>query len=123
MAVRLAVSLMATIAIDAILSPIKPSFFRRHPYHDQLEELHRIIGREASLSVTNGLAPSFAHRRQYVLALDFTLNREINAALGLPDYRDTMFHLFDLTALHGSQDRESRIAQLLADARYGVRYY
>ena len=122
-AVPLAVALMATITIDAILSPIKPSFFRRHPYHDQLEALHRIIGPEASLSVTNGLAPSFAHRRQYFLALDFTLNRDLNAALRLPDYRDTMFHLFDLTALAGSQDRERRVARLLADERYGVRYY
>jgi hypothetical protein len=119
----LAVALTATIAIDVGLAPIKPSFFRWHPYRDQLEELHRIIGPEASLSVTNRLAPSFAHRRQYVLALDFTLNRELNAALGLPDYRDTMFHLFDLTALGGSRDREHRLAQLLADTRYGVRYY
>ena len=122
-AAPLAVALVATIAIDAILSPIKPGFFRRHPYRDQLEELHRIIGPDASLSVTNGLAPSFAHRRQYFLALDFTLNRGLNAALRLPDYRDTMFHLFDLTALAGSQDRERRVARLLADERYGVRYY
>jgi uncharacterized membrane protein len=122
-ALPLAGALAATITIDAALEPIKPSFFRRHPYREQLEDLHRIIGPEASLSVTNRLAPSFAHRRQYVLALDFTLNRELNAALGLPDYRDTMFHLFDLTALGGSRDRERRVAQLLADARYGVRYY
>src|SRR5438445_9967431 len=121
MAVRLAVSLMATIAIDAILSPIKPGFFRRHPYRDQLEELHRIIGPEASLSATNGLAPSFAHRREYFLSLDFTLNRGLNAALRLPDYRDAMFHLFDLTALDGSQDRERRVARLLADERYRAR--
>src|SRR5438128_3134762 len=121
-AAPLAVALLATIAIDAILSPIKPGFFRRHPYRDQLEELHRIIGPEASLSVTNGLAPSFAHRREYFLALDFTLNRGLNAALKLPDYRDTMYHLFDLTALAGSQDRERRVARLLADERYGVRY-
>jgi len=119
----LALALIATVVVDVALKPIKPRFFARHPHRKELETLQRIIGREASLSVTNGLAPSFAHRRQYVLALDFTLNREINAALGLPDYRDTMFHLFDLTALHGSQDRERRIAQLLADARYGVRYY
>src|SRR5207245_10805239 len=37
-AAPLAVALVATIAIDAILSPIKPGFFRRHPYRDQLEE-------------------------------------------------------------------------------------
>src|SRR5207237_1941887 len=122
-AAPLAVALLATIAIDAILSPIKPGFFRRHPYRAQLEDLHRIIGPEASLSVTNGLAPSFAHRREYFLSLDFTLNRGLNAALRLPDYRDTMFHLFDLTALAGSQDRERRVARLLADERYGVRYY
>jgi hypothetical protein len=73
--------------------------------------------------VTNQLAPPFAHRREYFLALDFTLNRELNAALGLPDYRDTAFHLFDLTALDHSQDRERRVAQLLADTRYGIRYY
>src|SRR4029453_13669562 len=68
-------------------------------------------------------APPLAHRREYFLALDFTLNRELNAALGLPDYRDTAFHLFDLTALDHSQDRERRVAQLLADTRYGIRYY
>jgi uncharacterized membrane protein len=119
----LAGALLATIVIDVATSPIRPSYFRRHPYREQLDELHRIIGPEASLSVTNRLAPTFAHRRQYVLALDFTLNRELNVALGLPDYRNTMFHLFDLANLSGSQDRERRVAQLLADARYGVRYY
>ncbi|MGH7305078.1 MAG: DUF2079 domain-containing protein [Candidatus Rokuibacteriota bacterium] len=119
----LAVALVAMIAIDIHVSPIKPRFFRWHPYREDLEVLHRIIGPEASLSVTNRLASSFAHRREYFLALDFTANRELNAALGLPDYRDTMFHLFDLSALVGSQDRERRVAQLLADDRYGVRYY
>jgi uncharacterized membrane protein len=122
-ALPLAIALLATIAIDAARRPIKPSFFRRHPYHVELQELRRIIGPDSSLSVTNSLAPTFAHRRQFVLALDFTLNRELNAALGLPDYRDTKFHLFDLTNLGGSQDRERRVAQLLADERYGVRYY
>src|SRR4030095_6061752 len=87
-ALPLAVALLATIAVDARRKPIKPNFFRQHPYRDQLQELHRIITPDASLSVTNGLAPSFAHRRQFVLALDFTFNRELNAALRLPDYRD-----------------------------------
>jgi uncharacterized membrane protein len=119
----LAFALVATIAIDAGLSPIKLKFFSGHPLRENLVTLHRIIGPEASLSVTNGLAPSFAHRREYFLALDFILNRELKAALGLPDYHDTMFHLFDLTALTGSQDRERRVAKLLADERYGVRYY
>ena len=121
--VPLAVALVATIAIDAFSSPIKPGFFTRHPYHEDLETLHRIIGRDASLSVTSGLAPFFAHRHQYFLALDFTLNRELNAALGIADYHDTEFHLFDLTDLGDSQDRERRVAQLLGDERYGVRYY
>src|SRR2546427_6900565 len=91
----LAFALVATIAIDAGLSPIKLKFFSGHPLRENLVTLHRIIGPEASLSVTNHLAPSFAHRREYFLALDFIPNRELNAALGLPDYRDTMFHLFD----------------------------
>jgi uncharacterized membrane protein len=122
-ALPLAVALLATIAVDARRKPIKPNFFRPHPYREQLQTLRRIITPDGSLSVTNGLAPSFAHRRQFVLALDFTFNRELNAALRLPDYRDTKFHLFDLTALGGSQDRERRVSQLLADERYGVRYY
>jgi hypothetical protein len=119
----LVVAVVATSVIDAYRKPIRPSFFKLHPYREELEILHRVIGPEASLSVTNQLAPPFAHRREYFLALDFTLNRELNAALGLPDYRDTAFHLFDLTALDHSQDRERRIAQLLADTRYGIRYY
>jgi hypothetical protein len=119
----LAFALVATIAIDAGLSPIKLRFFSGHPFREDLVALRRIIEPEASLSVTDRLAPAFAHRRDYFLALDFILNRELNAALGLPDYRDTMFHLFDLSALRGSQDRERRVAQLLADERYGVRYY
>jgi uncharacterized membrane protein len=119
----LVVAVVATSVIDAYRKPIRPSFFKLHPYREELEILHRVIGPEASLSVTNQLAPPFAHRREYFLALDFTLNRELNAALGLPDYRDTAFHLFDLTALDHSQDRERRVAQLLADTRYGIRYY
>jgi uncharacterized membrane protein len=119
----LVVAVVATGVVDANRKPIRPSFFRLHPYREELEILHRVIESEASLSVTNQLAPPFAHRRNYFLALDFTLNRELNAALGLPDYRDTDFHLFDLTALDHSQDREQRVAQLLADTRYGIRYY
>ena len=119
----LAIAFVATTAVDAFSRPIKPEYFRRHPYRDDLERLHRIIGAEASLSVTSELAPFFAHRHQFVLALDFTLNRELNAALGIPDYHDTEFNLFDLTDLGDSQDRERRVAQLLADERYGVRYY
>jgi uncharacterized membrane protein len=119
----LMVAVVAMIASDIYLGPIRPAFFRRHPYREDLEVLHRIIGPEASLSVTNRLASSFAHRREYFLALDFSLNRELNAALGLPNYRDTQFHLFDLSALTGSQDRERRVAELLRDERYGVRYY
>src|SRR5262249_48939685 len=119
----LAIAFVATTAVDAFSRPIKPEYFRRHPYRDDLQRLHRIIGPEASLSVTSDLAPFFAHRHQFVLALDFTLNRELNAALGIPDYHDTEFHLFDLTDLGDSQDRERRVAQLLADERYGVRYY
>jgi uncharacterized membrane protein len=118
-----AVALVAAIAIDVSQKPITPSYFRPNPYREALEALHRLIGPETSLSVTNRLAPAFAHRREYFLALDFTLNRQLNAALGLPDYRDTDFHLFDLTALDHSQDRERRVAQLLADRGYGVRYY
>jgi uncharacterized membrane protein len=119
----LAVAFVAATAVDAFSRPIRPEYFRRHPYREDLDRLHRMIGREASLSVTSNLAPFFAHRRQFVLALDFTLNRELNAVLGIPDYHDTEFHLFDLTDLRDSQDRERRIAQLLADERYGVRYY
>src|SRR5207245_6276047 len=55
--------------------------------------------------------------------LNVTLTRELNAALRLPEYHVTTFHLFDLTALGDSNDRERRVAQLLADERYGVRYY
>jgi uncharacterized membrane protein len=119
----LTVALVAAIVIDNRLSPIKLVFFEPHPFRKDLEALDRIIGPEASVSVTNRLAPSFAHRREYYLALDFIFNRELNARLGVPDYRDTAFHLFDLTALEGSQDRERRVAQLLKDERYGVRYY
>jgi hypothetical protein len=119
----LTVALVAAIVIDDRLSPIKLAFFEPHPFREDLEVIHRIIGPEASVSVTNRLAPSFAHRREYYLALDFIFNREINARLGVPDYRDTSFHLFDLTALEGSQDRERRVAHLLKDERYGVRYY
>ena len=122
-ALPLMVGLLATVAIDIRRKPIKPNFFRQHPYREQLAALRRIIDPESSLSVTNNLAPFFAHRRQLVLALDFTFNRDLNTALGLPDYRDTAFHLFDLTTLTASEDRERRIAQLLADERYGVRYY
>ena len=119
----LALALVAAIAIDIGLSPIKLRFFGLHPFRKDLDILHRIIGPEASVSVTNRLAPSFAHRREYYLALDFILNRDVNAALGLPDYRGTLFHLFDLTAFEGSQDRERRVARLLKDEHYGVRYY
>jgi uncharacterized membrane protein len=119
----LAVALLATVAVDFHRKPIKPHFFRQHPYRAQLAELQRIIAPDSSLAVTNNLAPFFAHRREFVLALDITFNRELNTALGLPDYRDTAFHLFDLTALGASQDRERRVAQLLTDHRYGVRYY
>jgi uncharacterized membrane protein len=119
----LAVAFVVTSAVDAFSTPIKPEFFKPYPYHEDLAILHRMIGPEASLSVTSSPAPFFAHRRQYFLALDFTLNRELNAALRLPDYHDTAFHLFDLTALGDSNDRERRVAQLLADERYGVRYY
>jgi uncharacterized membrane protein len=119
----LTVALVAALVIDNRLSAIKLGFFEPNPLRDDLEALHRIIGPEASVSVTNRLAPTFAHRREYYLALDFILNRDLNAALGLPDYRDTSFHLFDLTALDGSQDRERRVARLLKDQHYGVRYY
>src|SRR5262245_44838287 len=85
----LTVALVAAIVIDNRLSPIKLEFFAPHPFREDLEVLHRIIGPEASVSVTNRLAPSFAHRREYYLALDFIFNREINARLGVPDYRDT----------------------------------
>jgi uncharacterized membrane protein len=121
--VPLVVALVAVIVIDNRVSAIKPVYFEPHPFRNDLDALHRIIGPEASLSVTNRLAPTFAHRRDYYLALDFIYNRDLNTALGLPDYRDTSFHLFDLTALEGSQDRERRIAQLLKDEQYGVRYY
>jgi len=121
--IPLGLALLATYRYLDELEPIRSRYFEPHPHAEQLKEIQRIVGPDASVSVTNRLAPSFAHRREYHLALDFTLNRRLNAALGLPDYRDTVFHVFDLSMLDGSQDRERRVATLLTDERYGVRHY
>ena len=84
--------------------------------------MRAIVGPDASLSATNSLAPFFSQRPEIYLSLDFIHNRDLVRVLGLPDYHDSRFHLFDLSDLSGSRDREKRVLELLHDPDYGIRY-
>ena len=104
------------------LKPIRSEFFAVWPHWRAIEEVRAIIGPDASVSATNSLAPFFSHRPEIYLSLDFIHNRDLVRVLGLPDYHDSRFHLFDVSDLSGSRDREKRILELLHDSDYGLRY-
>jgi len=105
------------------VGPIKSEFFSIPENQDKLRIVREMIPDNSSVSATNMLAAMFAHRSEYYLSLDFIYNKAIDRSLNLPRYRDTDFHLFDITRLELSEDRERRVAQLLRDDRYGVRFY
>ncbi len=104
------------------LRPIRSEFFAVWPHWKAIEEVRAIIGPDASVSATNSLAPFFSHRPEIYLSLDFILNRDLVRVLGLRDYHDSRFHLFDVSDLSGSRDREKRVLELLHDRNYGLRY-
>jgi len=103
--------------------PIKSEYFSVPAHRDKLRRVQEMIPDDASVSATNTTASMFTHRSEIYLSLDFIYNKAIDRALNLPRYRDTDFHLFDITRLDPSEDRERRVAQLLRDDRYGVRFY
>jgi len=105
------------------VGPIRSDFFSTPPHQDKLRRVREMIPDNASVSASNTLGAMFAHRSEYYLSLDFIYNKAIDESLNLPRYRDTDFHLFDITRLEPSEDRERRVAQLLRDDRYGVRFY
>lgn len=112
----------ATIYFDVTLRPIRSEMFAECPNRRQIEAVREIVGKSASISVTNNLGAYFSERPEIFLSLDFVHNRALNRALGLPNYHDSHFHLFDLSDLSGSDDREQRVITLLKDPQYGVRY-
>jgi uncharacterized membrane protein len=103
--------------------PIRSEFFRAPAHQDKLRRVREMIPDDASVSASNTLGAIFAHRSEYYLSLDFIYNKAIDKSLNLPRYRDTDFHLFDITRFEPSEDRERRVAQLLRDDRYGVRFF
>lgn len=105
------------------VGPIRSEFFGSPANQDKLRRVREMIPDDASVSASNSLGAIFAHRSEYYLSLDFIYNKAIDKSLNLPRYRDTDFHLFDITQLEPSEDRERRVAQLLRDDRYGVRFY
>ena len=121
-AVPLLAAAGSALFYDSTLRPIRSEFFATWPHWKAIEEVRAIIGPEASVSATNSLAPFFSHRPEIYLSLDFIHNRDLVRVLGLPDYHDSRFHLFDVTDLSGSRDREKRVLQLLHDPSYGIRY-
>jgi uncharacterized membrane protein len=112
----------SALLYDAKLRPVRSEFFTLWPHWKAIEEVRAIIGPEASVSATNNLGPFFSQRPEIYLSLDFIHNRDLVRVLGLSDYHDSRFHLFDVSDLGGSRDREKRILELLHDPNYGIRF-
>ena len=121
-AVPLLVAGDSALRYDLKLRPIRSEFFATWPHWRAIDEVRAIIGPEASVSATNSLAPFFSERPEIYLSLDFIDNRDLVRALGLPNYHSSRFHLFDLSDLTGSRDREKRVLELLHDPNYGIRF-
>jgi len=120
--VPLIVAADSALHYDLKLRPIRAEFFATWPHWRAIDEVRAIIGPEASVSATNNLAPFFSQRPEIYLSLDFIDNRDLVRVLGLPDYHSSRFHLFDVSDLSGSNDREKRVLELLHDEDYGIRF-
>ena len=121
-ALPLVVAGYAALYYDWKLRPIRSEFFAVSPHWPAIEAVRAIVGPDASVSATNNLAPYFSHRPEIYLSLDFIHNRDLVRFLGIPDYHDSRFHLFDVSDLSSSRDREQRVLELLNDPGYGIRY-